>query len=91
MVAFVENLESTDWHLSSHSIGRTHPHRPGKVLAKTSYTKGLSLPIHTTLLNQYTGLMYMAKPRKSKECDFNDTYVCVHMPVAYVTVLYVCA
>lgn len=37
-VAFVENLESTDWHLSSHSIGRTHPHRPGTVLANTTHT-----------------------------------------------------
>lgn len=37
VVAFVENLESTDWHLSSHSIGRTHPHRPGTVLANTTH------------------------------------------------------
>lgn len=38
VVAFVENLESTDWHLSSRSIGRTHPHRPGTVLANTTDT-----------------------------------------------------
>lgn len=38
VVAFVENLESTDWHLSSHSIGRTHPHRLGTVLANTTDT-----------------------------------------------------
>lgn len=38
VVAFVENLESINWHLSFHSTGRTHPHRLGTVLANTTDT-----------------------------------------------------
>lgn len=57
MVAFVENLESTDWHLSSHSIGRTHPHRLGTVLANITDAERKSSTYCSYSTTSYTAFM----------------------------------
>lgn len=60
MIAFVENLENTNWHLSSHSIGRTHPHRLGTVLENTTDTEIWSHTLTRYCMASYTWLVWPA-------------------------------